>query len=38
LGVVIFADREPGSPTRGEVLDRGEIKLALVGGDLGQIS
>jgi hypothetical protein len=37
-GVVVLADREAGQPPRGEVLDDGEIQLAFVGGDIGQIT
>jgi hypothetical protein len=37
LGVVVLAEGEPDNPPRVQVLDRGQIQLALVVGDLGQV-
>jgi hypothetical protein len=37
LGVVVLAERETREASRTEVLDRGPVQLALVGGDLGQV-
>jgi hypothetical protein len=38
LGVVMFANGETHQPPRAQVLDGGQVQLALVGGDLGQIT
>jgi len=36
-GVVVLTEREAGQTPRGEVLDGGQVQLALVGGDLGEV-
>ncbi len=37
LGVVMGADGEADEATGGQVLDGGQVELALLGGDLGQV-
>ena len=37
LGVVVLAQGEPRDPSGGQILGRGQVQLALLGGDLGQV-
>jgi hypothetical protein len=38
LGVVVLAEREPEHPAGGHVHHRGQVELALAGGNLGAVA